>query len=115
MRKKLTFTKQEAIRLHRKQWHWLAKNPTKQKRHWPGWKRIKETVFNDCFACQYAMEKGDDCKSCAFCPFLWNGAKTCQGAGSPYQKWFFTDKTDTARRAQFAFEVATLKVRRQPR
>lgn len=107
--KKLTFTKKETIRLHRVMWNWLAKNPTKQKGDWPGWKNIKENVMDHCFACQYAIDKGEDC---TFCPFSWGIAKTCQDVGSPYREWFFTDITQTKDRACFALEVATLKIRK---
>lgn len=111
--KKLTFTKKETIRLHRKMWHWLAKNPEKHKRDWPGWKNIKENVINYCFACQYAMDKAEKNKiTCYFCPFLWERATICQASISPYSKWLYTHKTRRKLRSKYAFRIATLKIRR---
>lgn len=109
--KKLTFTKKEAIKLHRKMWHWLAKNPTKDKLDWPEWENFKYVQCN-CFACQYAYNKGNSLTNCSLCPFEWGNGTGCYSGNSPYRKWYNLNEFETEQRAKYALEVATLKERK---
>lgn len=86
----MELTKEEAIRLHRELWGWLAENPNKNKFQWPGWENSEDDYTCDglyngeiipfyCFAC-YAtvLQIGDyaDDDSCAACVLEW-GSGVC--------------------------------------
>ena len=59
----MKLTREEAIRLHRELWGWLAENPMKQKTDYPKFKT--ECVRNDCYLCEFAGSQ------CAKCPVEW--------------------------------------------
>lgn len=59
----MELTREEAIRLHRELWGWLAENPMKQKTDYPKFKT--ERVRNDCYLCEFAGSQ------CAKCPVEW--------------------------------------------
>ena len=65
---------------HRKMWHWLAENPDKNKKDWPGWKRHNDDIFpkeeeNYCFLCGYIS--ADSEKDCDNCPIDWVVTDMC--------------------------------------
>ncbi len=103
MRKKLTITKREAIRLHRKMWKWLAKHPTKKKSEWPG---MKYYVRADCFLCEYSRNFGEECLCC---PLDWEvGSCLCPRVGY-FSLWY---KARGKKRAALALKIANLKERK---
>ena len=65
---------------HRKMWHWLAENPNKNKKDWPGWKKYnidpspKEMKY--CFLCGYISHTEKD-KGCYHCPLDWYITDMC--------------------------------------
>jgi hypothetical protein len=67
----MKLTKKEAIKRHRELWGWLAENPMKEKRDWPGWGEY-EDINGGCFLCEYAFEsqKNDSngLSICDYCP-----------------------------------------------
>ena len=67
----MKLTKEEAIKRHRELWGWLAENPMKEKRAWPGWGEY-EDINGGCFLCEYAFEsKKNDFNGlsiCDYCP-----------------------------------------------
>jgi hypothetical protein len=81
--------------LHRRLWKWLALNPSKQKKSWPGWKefneldinkRFRNSISNECFACQEAIQRkksGD--LACFTCPITWGEYNFC--VDSEYKQW----------------------------
>ena len=73
-------------RLHREMWRWCAETGL-HKFDWPGWKKIKERVSNNCFACCTREETLD----CSLCPIKWSKETTghirCEFDDSPYWKW----------------------------
>lgn len=69
----MNLTKEEAIRLHRELWGWLAENPEAEKEDWPGWKKdygfdIGEQDY--CFCCAYVEQK-NVVSPCRYCPLKW--------------------------------------------
>lgn len=72
----MKLTREDAIRLHRELWGWLAENPMKEKEDWPGWKKNggeHPTPPSNCFCCQYAKDvygfgRGSICGKC---PLIW--------------------------------------------
>jgi len=70
----MELTKEEAIKLHRELWGWLAENPMKKKSDWPGWEK-HERVQLFCFCCEFAnrMADPDNCKNC---PLEWPELRT---------------------------------------
>lgn len=79
----MELTREEAIRLHRELWGWLAENPMKQKTDYPKFKT--ERVRNDCYLCEFAGSQ------CAKCPVEWPkihySASPCLCVASYYDKW----------------------------
>lgn len=78
---------------HKELWDWLSKNPTKDKKQWPGWEWNKGEYYaaNDCFACSYAWdcyteEYEYDYKAiCKDCPIKWPRTDNCDK--SIYREW----------------------------
>ena len=70
---------------HRKMWHWLAENPKKGKKDWPGWEHHNDSIFlkedSYCFLCGYISADPD--KDCHNCPMDWGITDKCMNA---YQK-----------------------------
>ena len=93
---------------HRKMWNWLADNPDKNKKDWPGWKK-HDYVTNNCFICGYCEEYSKDCdmryidKFCDLCPLDWEITNDC-GLSSYYNKWNRGEN-----RARMARKIANLK------
>ncbi len=66
----MELTREEAIRLHRELWKWLAENPMKRKEGWPGWDKI-EPIRHLCPCCEYVKYdwNSETCKE--KCPLEW--------------------------------------------
>jgi hypothetical protein len=80
-------------RSHEGLWNWLAKNPKKRKRDWPGWKTMEKyeipIPINHCFACEYSDGYVADCNKC---PVWFNTQQlsyycTCELESSYYYMW----------------------------
>ena len=68
------------INHHRTMWNWLADNPEKSKKDWPGWNRFKNEYWKDCFLCQYTHDYGYSTSrglNCNFCPLRWPYGEEC--------------------------------------
>lgn len=77
----MKLTREEAIRLHRELWGWLAENPMKQKTDYP---KFKERVTNYCYLCEFAGSE------CAKCPVEWpktRSASPCHCMESYFGEW----------------------------
>jgi len=95
---------------HKALWNWLAKNPDKEKRHWPGWKTIEkvntgeysELLWMMCFACEECVM---DCRKC---PCDW-GVKpnryVCENLkSSSYNQWKWAINFN--KRSRLALKIA---------
>ena len=87
----MALTREEAIRLHRELWTWLADNPEENKVNWPGWAQYGEARA-DCFCCEYANQIDPDVSSCSDCPIEWPNSnecslEPCNVSGGLYRKW----------------------------
>lgn len=121
MRKRLRFTKREAIKLHRELWRWLAENPSGEKEDWFYLKKNLDKysdVRANCFLCHYAIEKTDTSVgslACVACPLIWKISRRCEtnsaGRNSYYEMW--QDNYSTSKqRAKLALKIANLKERK---
>ena len=105
---------------HKELWDWLSKNPTMDKKHWPGWEYNGgpySYVTNECFACEYAwncytgIDENDYTPVCKNCPIEWAGTYEC--GNTIYRKWFeaqYRKRYDEA--AQLATEIRDLPVKK---
>lgn len=116
----MKLTKDEAVRLHRELWGWLAENPNRSKADWPRWEcngGDVEHLHSECFACEYVNGQVDPAM-CGVCPLVWPGGM-CQitGQTSPsedddsglFDRWNLEDDTDE--RAKLAKQIRDLPVR----
>lgn len=72
---------EQLMRYHKELWGWLAANPDKDKKHWPGWDLFDEEAYADCFACESSRD-------CSECMILWPGPSNhCNYTTSPYFTW----------------------------
>ena len=64
---------------HRKMWNWLADNPDKEKKDWPGWEKYDIDPLPEeveyCFLCGYITHTED--VSCHDCPLDWGITDLC--------------------------------------
>lgn len=105
---------------HRRLWLWLAKNPLRGKRDWPGWEYV-ECGIHRCFACEIARSRHLKIKTnflrsaeiCKFCPII-EWAKNADGlnaACTRMDKQFY--RWDSAARpatkTRLALEIANLE------
>lgn len=102
----MILTKEEAMKLHRELWSWLAENPTKTKAGWPGWEKHKN-IRAHCFACEYTRLLGTD--SCADCPLEWPDGTTCEE--SYFRDWKKATKPEN--RAKYAALIRDLPVKEE--
>ncbi len=108
-------------------WNWLADNPEKEKRDWPGLKTVNRFLdenilslsapFNFertyCFACQSVATNGIvDGFSCSICPVYFGVVGECWQTYSYYDRWnrAQTNKTRTkyARLIAKGWKAATI-------
>lgn len=66
--RKDSFTEAEAKKYHRYMWRWLARNPSKGKADWPGFKVFSANSL--CFACGISYVRCDyiEDNHCGCCP-----------------------------------------------
>ena len=69
----MKLTKEEAVKLHRELWGWLAENPMKHKADWPGFKD-KGHIINRCFCCEFTADIKREI-DCIKCPLVWPGGR----------------------------------------
>lgn len=100
---------------HKELWDWLARNPDKEKKDWPGLgvnggKYIGVLCY--CFACEYdSIFMPFDC---SHCPLVWPNNVICNdvlpdGSLSLYKKW--DGETDLKKRSELARRIRDLPVR----
>jgi len=92
---------------HIKLWTWLAENPGKSKRDWPGWYSLgitnytNDRWYNRCFACAAVWHNGRP--GCQKCPIKWTDKRSdeqreldaanpqpcvvCELSSAEYHKW----------------------------
>ena len=101
----MELTKDEAIRLHRELWGWLAENPEKRKCDWPRWKACGgdiRGVFALCFACQVSS-------NCAKCLLVWpNRCCYTNDEDALFYRW---ESAGTNEKAKLAKQIRDLPVR----
>lgn len=106
----MKLTKEDAIRLHREMWGWLAENPSADKADWPGWDDIylPYPIRGLCFACEYTQRTMN--KDCEECLFIWKTKKShCCTDGSPFERWDYAIRPKT--RSKYAAMIRDLPVR----
>lgn len=70
---------------HKALWNWLADNPNKDKRDWPGWEQFCAT--DDCFACEYVGQGGCPGMNCGRkCSLIWPDG-TCGKNIGLFHQW----------------------------
>lgn len=100
---------------HKALWDWLAKNPDKEKREWPGWKKNGGQFANsefDCYACDYTEKNRTGCTKCPLTG--WGGdGDSCMGeqGGNLYGQRISCSTTDLKRRSELAEKIRDLPVR----
>ena len=82
--KKLTITKREAVRQHRKMWRWLAENPNKYKWDYFKEKKVERPGAALCFLCKYNRSVG--VITCEACPLKWERG-SCNRRGDLFHEW----------------------------
>lgn len=108
-------TKDEAARLHRELWGWLAENPSMEKADWPGWDEFDRNQIrleNYCFACM-ATDGG-----CNGCLLIWPGGDCCDAkepndSDGLFMKWECYDEDLLEGRAELARQIRDLPVREE--
>lgn len=123
--KKLTYTKREAIKLHRKLWNSLASSGIREKPFL--------NIINNCYFCHYAFEKskgrmashleiGENINRsvCKHCPGVWpksnellfmNNRNDSPCEKSHYGEWTLTDKTEFLERMKLAKQIAEIEIK----
>jgi len=99
-------TREQAIRITRKLWRWLAEDCNRQKKQWPGWEdnggNVKRCKY-DCPLCEYVKgqmiikkeQYDNEFLNCKYCPFQWPEEENCLFSHeSPYLLWAYGNKKD---------------------
>lgn len=92
---------------HKELWNYLAENPTKWKRDWPGWEENGgeyNKVPSYCFACAFNTDN-----ACYNCPLIWPSG-CCTDYGGLYKKWA-KESISLEERTSLALQIANLPVR----
>lgn len=104
------YSKSEALRLHREAWTWVAKNKSKHKADWPGWRDHKARFY--CFLCEYIDSIN---LTCDYCPVQWDVPPDFTGRGcvkTYYSLWLDAYKEKRYNdAAHYANVIANLKGR----
>lgn len=112
-------TKREALRLCRKLWFWLAKNPGVWKGNVPTSVIPDINAFeNQCPCCEYdsTARRGKDLGACSLCPLLGLWPSTCMDSDAPYRLWLYArDRQDGAEQARLAMVIADACLDRRKR
>lgn len=99
-------TKEEAIRLHRELWNWLADNPEKGKEDWPEWKDMGH-IESNCFACEYSGP-------CHECLFEWPNGNCLEGEEAGVEGLYLLWATaESEERVALAIQIRDLPVREE--
>lgn len=90
---------------HRKLWNWLADNPEAKKHdYFKNWDR---TPYNECFACEAALQEANRANVAYFCPFCPLGGERVVGCEfGLFDRWW--GSTIPKRRQQLARKIAKL-------
>ena len=72
-------------------WNWLAENPKKRKKDWPGWKNHNDYIFpkaehSYCFLCGYVS--ADPEKGCSNCLLDWIITGKCISTEDESESYF---------------------------
>ena len=103
--------REEAVKLHKEMWGWLAENPDKDKPQWPRWVSNGGTVEDidyDCFACEDNSDYTGT-YSCKNCMIDW-GYNNCKSIGSPYELWDYSENNED--KAIYAAIIRDLPIRK---
>lgn len=116
-------SKQEAIRLHRKMWLWIADKTLERKSIVGRFDYFREMgisvedrPYDDCYCCEYDFQYSDDCSNC---PLDWESETDDLMCVDKYEmdddngllkKW--SVETDYKKCAEFAREIANLSERK---
>jgi hypothetical protein len=114
MKKKLTYTKREAFRLHQKMWRELAETGYNIK-------HCSEDVRNNCYLCQYVVDKAgklqdDICRK--HCPAIWPVKSEPTYWAAPCEESYYglwRDSCFLDERQKLAKKIANLEYRKEPR
>lgn len=119
----MKLTKEEAIKRHRELWGWLAENPMKEKRAWPGWERY-DAALNDCFLCEYVLksQKNDSngLSSCDYCPVEFDAIEGYSKGtigyclGGLFRRWIQTSESKERSRIAASIRDLPEKVESKP-
>lgn len=97
------------IAKHREIWNWLADNPSKEKKDWPGWEEYvgSKIEINYCFLCDYVnFAKGG---MCSFCPLDWGITKKCMQIKPELSYYLlYSDAPDLVLKSKYAEIIANL-------
>ena len=98
--------KKECLERCRDLWDWLAKDGTRQKWRWPGWKKYGR-MLNLCPCCEFTKDSSG--VICPNCPMLdcWGNSfsyGSCEMDASPYMEW--RDATDPETHEKYAKIIA---------
>ena len=76
----MKLTREQAIKEHRKMWHWLAEHPEKCKEdYFEVYHEKFDYMINDCFLCEYSRQNsGYYCGGDCLCD--WGEANDCMGS-----------------------------------
>jgi len=100
---------------HKDLWgNFLAKNPEKEKYHWPGWKNINYyRISYRCFPCEAALRLAPNGhltqRKCNYCPLDWPNGQKCGSSGSTLFKSWLSAKDDLEKKAYFAEQIANVE------
>ena len=92
---------------HKELWNYLAENPTKHKKDWPGWEingGEYSEVVGHCFACEFTIAV-----ICYNCPLIWPSG-CCTGYNGLYSEWA-KEGISLEERTSLALKIANLPVR----
>ncbi len=87
-------TKRRALEIGLRLWNWLARDSSRSKKDWPGWKQVGE-MDADCPCCEYMWQHKQHCGNCLV---RWPHGLLCTEKGSPFRQWYQCrkDKRKTA-------------------
>lgn len=112
MMKKRKLTKEEALQYCYDLWSWLAENPTKGKRDWPGWKKNggEFQARLACFACEFRYQHGLTCTECILpCFASLGGSISCLEDSSPYSYW----DAERSNRSYRGYDLESIEIRKR--
>lgn len=108
---KLKKLRKYCIDNHRKMWNWLADNPDKNKKDWPGWEKcdidLPPNEINHCFLCGY-VELAKDGK-CIYCTLALGVTDMCVRIEPEWSYYMlYKDSVMIADKTKYARIIANL-------